>query len=101
MTWHVTRDMWQVGGPSLIIFRFLALTVLEWRCFEDNFTKDDWLNKWILNYKCVCRTALATPGLFIIFLEDNQFNFSQISFAVFSDSWKRWMYEQIEVKSGI
>ena len=44
---NMTRDMWHLT------------------CFEDNCTKvcpTYWINK-IINYKGVCRTALATPGL--------------------------------------
>ena len=43
-------------------FRSLALTVLEWRCFEDYEEMGHGLNKQI-NHKTVCRTAPATPGL--------------------------------------
>ena len=63
--WHVTRDMWHMshrGWWTLCQnFRFLAQTVWELWCSEDNSTKDQWLN-----YGGVCRTAPATPGLLII-----------------------------------
>ena len=65
-TWHVTFDTWHMtcvkrhtGGDEN--FRSLALTVWLWRCLEDSELKDDWIN-----YKAVCKTALATPGLLII-----------------------------------
>ena len=46
-------------------FSSLALTVWEWRCLEDIFTKYDLATQFI-NQKGVCRTAPATPGLLII-----------------------------------
>ena len=67
-TWHVTFDTWHMtcvkrrtGGDEN--FRSLALTVWLWRCLEDSEPKDDWIN-----YKAVCKTALATPGLLIILI---------------------------------
>ena len=70
--WHMTCDTWQVGGgePFSPNFSSLAHVVWEWRCFEDIFTKDELPNEWInelINYKGVCRTAPATPGLLKIY----------------------------------
>ena len=69
---NMTCDMWHMirGGRWTFskIFSSLALTVLEWRHFEDFEEKDpsltDWLTDWIKD-KGVCRRAPATPGLFI------------------------------------
>ena len=43
----------------------LALPVWEWRCSEDFEEKNKSINE-LMNYKDLCRTALATPGLVII-----------------------------------
>ena len=44
--WNVTHDIWHmtVGGMWTLIQNFssLAITVWEWMCFEDIFTKDYW-----------------------------------------------------------
>ena len=44
-TWHVTDDMWKVGGGehSLKIVTSLALTVWVLWCFEGFEEKDHWL----------------------------------------------------------
>ena len=49
------------GEPSL---KIPALTVWEWRCFEDISKKNHSVNQWI-NNKSVYRTAPATLGLLI------------------------------------
>ena len=61
--WHMTHGVWWTLWQN---FRSLALTVWELWCSEDISTKDDPLNELInelMNYKGVCRTAPATPGL--------------------------------------
>ena len=62
---HMKREMW--GKVNLLFknFSFLAFWVWEWRCSEDIFTKDDWLNEW-MNCKGVLRTVPATADLVII-----------------------------------
>ena len=51
--WHVTHDTWHVTGGARWAFSknfsSLALTVCEWRCFEDIFTKDDLLTNSLTN----------------------------------------------------
>ena len=70
--WHMTCDMWDVTGGGWWTFsqnvRSLALTIWEWRCFEDIFTKDHWVSE-LVNDECVCRTSPATPGLLNILLK--------------------------------
>ena len=52
-TWHMTHYMCHVTHNWWGRWMFfqnsssLALTVCEWRCTEDSFTKDHWLNDWI------------------------------------------------------
>ena len=72
--WHVTCDTeqvthekWQVWGRWTFSqnFSFIALTVWEWRCFEELRKRMIQLvNEWI-NVKGVCRTAPATQSLLI------------------------------------
>ena len=67
--WHVICDMWHVVGgehslkilaPYLLLFVIYDIMKI-WRT-----RMNDWLNQSInqlINYKAVCRTAPATPGL--------------------------------------
>ena len=63
-TWHMKRESWHVtcGGrrPLTQHFISLALLVLEWRYFENIFTKDDSQTQQG-NDNGVCRTAPARP----------------------------------------
>ena len=63
-TWHMKRESWHVtcGGRWTLTQHFisLALLVLEWRYFENIFTKDDSKTQQG-NDNGVCRTAPARP----------------------------------------
>ena len=64
-TWHMTCDRW--GKVNLLSkCKFPNSYSIEWKSFEESFTKDESLNDW-LNHKGVCRTAQATPGLLMNF----------------------------------
>ena len=69
--WHMTCETWHVtvGGSWTFSHNVssLALTVWVWRSCKDISTRDAWLTH-NNNDKHVCRTALATLGLFIIVL---------------------------------
>ena len=77
--WHITCDIWHVthGGRWTFTkhFRSLANTDREWRCLENLEEKDQSMNQ-LINYKGVCRTAPATPGLLIM-------NHKECSFYMF------------------
>ena len=65
--WHVTRDMWHVGGGGWTFsqnYSSLALTVSDLWYYEDMEEKADLLTDWIYD-EAVYRTAPATPGLLI------------------------------------
>ena len=53
-------DIWHMAWG---VFSFLAVKVWERQCFKDWEEMEDLDTEWI-NYKGVCRTAPATPGLF-------------------------------------
>ena len=71
-TWHVTQEIWRVShrgwGTSCQSLRSLAQTV--WKSFKKkkDWEKKDLLLTQLLNYKGVCRTAPATPGLLFIII---------------------------------
>ena len=60
-------DMWHMSCLSSGQVR-TALTVWDLWSLEDWEEKNDWSTDLLMNYKSVCRTAPATPGLFKIFL---------------------------------
>ena len=73
--WQLTHDMWLMTYDTLhmtgwVMWTFsqnlssLALTVWDWRCFEDLEENDESVNELFID-KGVCRTAPATPGLLI------------------------------------
>ena len=66
--WHVTCDLWHVTGGGRWTFSknfsFLAWTAWEGRFVEYLEEKAHGLTE-LINYKGVCRTAPATPGLLI------------------------------------
>ena len=61
--WHVTRDTWHMTGGSEGVLMILRKRMTNW------------INQ-LMNYKGVCRTALAEPGLLKIIITDilEQFN---------------------------
>ena len=58
-TWHMTHG---VGWTFSQHFSYLAQTVWDSWCCEYFKEKDELMNQ-LTNYKAVCRTAPATPGL--------------------------------------
>ena len=77
LMWHVTSDTWHVTHRRRWTFsqNFWALadTVFGVKVFW-RFEGKGWLTDWInerMNYEDVCRTALVTPGLLIIFFGYN------------------------------
>ena len=70
-TWHVICDIWW-GVNILLNLSSLALTVWDRQCLEDFERKDHRFNESAnesVNDEDVCRTALATPGVLISFLD--------------------------------
>ena len=68
--------MWHIlgGEHSFKNFSSSALTVWNRQCHEDCERKDDLMNE-SMNYKGVCRTAMAKPGLLITYVEFKDRNF--------------------------
>ena len=71
---HVKWDMWQMGVRQYCVkkFRSIACKVLEQSCFEGLEEKDDWFSN-----NDVCKTALTTPGILTIIIN----NLARLSFT--------------------
>ena len=99
-TWHLTCDTWHMvrgehslksSAPQLLRFGLdSVLKILNTKDDQLNQLMNEWMHEW---QKCVYRTALATPGLLIIWksfaLRMNDFETSRISldlycFSIFS-----------------
>ena len=60
--WHMTQNMWHIEGGEN------SLKILGEKCFEDIFTKDNWVTQ-SLRDEGVWRTTSLTLGLFMLLLK--------------------------------
>ena len=98
--WHMIHDRWGKWTFSQNV-SFLALTVWEWRCFEDIFAKDHWLNWWLMkvfNRPSVAGAILQTVlSLFNWLIESLSNSFSpdlqnNITFKLLRQAWLKFDY---------
>ena len=73
-------------------FRSLAIMVWVWGFLEVSELKDDSMNE-SMNYKGVCRTAPATPGLLIILLGKPEGEGSKVAY-ILKLAWIAKTYER-------
>ena len=99
--WHMTHNMWHMthdsahaalGGRWTLSQNAssLALTVLEWRHFEDFEEKDDWLADWMSNKAPVIQLVLMihwTSAQHVKLIYSMQVNFVTFSFK--TAIWKK------------